>query len=173
MGYRSRLGKITKTEKERFSGKSSEDVEAMLSEDEAPYRLETHTELYEIGKYADYGEHTTPFYAFDIYKEFESEFAIMGKEGLKAIITSYHEKILKNYEELRKGTESVENFLNSRIREWGEKCGEWNMLPYYLDEERTDGEIVKSWQDEYAIFNLVYIYRTFDWENDYLIYSAW
>jgi len=28
-------------------------------------------------------------------------------------------------------------------------------------------------QYEYAIFNLVYIYRTFDWENDYLIYSGW
>ena len=73
------------------------------------------------------------------------------------------------YERLAKGKDDVQVFINSKAREWGNKF----LNPYYLDEETTDGAIVKSWEYEYAIFNLVYIYRTFDWENDYLIYSAW
>lgn len=64
---------------------------------------------------------------------------------------------------------SIKNHLRGKAEEWSGKY----IRPYYLDEDNTDGEIVSSWKIEYAIFNLVYIYRTFDWKNDYLIYSGW
>lgn len=54
--------------------------------------------------------------------------------------------------------------------EWNTK---WNLRPYYLDQDKTDGMISGSWKIEYAIFNLTYIYRTFDFKKDLLIYSAW
>ena len=42
------------------------------------------------------------------------------------------------------------------------------MKPYDLDDD-TDC-IVNSWKYEYVIFELVRIYKTFDWKNDVLLY---
>ena len=41
-------------------------------------------------------------------------------------------------------------------------------LPYNLDNERT--EIVTSWKYEYSIFELVKLYKEFDWKKNYLYY---
>jgi hypothetical protein len=43
-------------------------------------------------------------------------------------------------------------------------------LPYNL--EKKDN-ITTSWKYEYSIFELVYIYKKFDWENDLLIYYGY
>lgn len=170
MGYRGRLGKIKKTIRDKYFGKSYNEVESMLNDNESPYRLDSHTQLYELGKYIEYNEDFEPFYSFDIYEECESEFHIMKKEDLKNIIEDYHNKILEYYKDLKEGNEDIDVFLNGKINEWNSP---FNLRPYYLDQEKTDGFIVSSWKYEYAIFNLVYIYRSFDWENDFLIYSAW
>jgi hypothetical protein len=169
MSYRSRLGKIAKTEKEKYKGKSYEEVAAMMGEDFVCYRPNAHTELFELGKYFEFTKGKINFYDFDIEDETECEFYIMSKEDLKELIYDYHEIIYNFYERLAKGKDDVQAFVDGQAREW---CSKFSN-PYYLDEETTDGEIVKSWKYEYSIFNLVYIYRTFDWENDYLIYSAW
>ena len=170
MGYRSRLGKICKAERDKYKNKTYEEAQQIVGEDNSLYYPPEHKELYEIGKYADYNKGLEAFYNFDIYKMCESEFHIMTKENLLEIIRDYHKKIYQGYKELEEGKDSSE-FIKSRVREWGRNG--FDIQPYYLDQKKTDGEIVRSWQYEYAIFNLVYIYRTFDWENDYLIYSAW
>lgn len=169
MGYRSRLGKIAKTEKEKYKGKSYEEVAAMMGEYFACYRPEAHTQIFGLGKYFEFTKGKTNFYDFDVEEEEDCEFHIMTKEDLKELIRDYHEVICNMYERLAKGEDDVQEFINGKVREWRSKF----LNPYYLDEEHTSGEIVKSWKYEYSIFNLVYIYRTFDWENDYLIYSAW
>lgn len=169
MGYRVRLGKIPKAERIKFAEKTYQEVENMLHKNEACYRPNSYTQLYEIGKYVDHNDGFESFYDFDIEKETECEFHIMPKESLQALIHEYHEMIYNHYERLCQGKEDIQRFLASRAREW---CSKF-LDPYYLDQEHTDGEIVASWQYEYAIFNLVYIYRTFDWDNDYLIYSGW
>ena len=178
MGYRIRLGKIPKAAKEKYSG-SYEEVSELLDEVgvSTAYPPE-HTQLYEIGKYIAFESGRTPFYNFDTTDD-DYEFDILSKDGLKHIIMKYHQLILKNYQELQEaintadedGINKVLGFINSRIAEW--EPNKFGLSPYYLDEKKTDGEIVSSWKIEYAIFNLVYIYRTFDWENDYLIYSGW
>jgi len=169
MGYRARLGKVAKKEKEKFIGLSYEEAEKLIDKNSAVYRPQFHTQLYELGKYFNLTQGTIPFYDFDLEKECETEFYIMSKEQLKELIEEYHDLIYQNYEHLAQGNKNVQMFINSRAREW---CSNF-LNPYYLDEEETDGELVGSWQYEYSIFNLVYIYRTFDWETDYLIYSAW
>ena len=193
MGYRLRLGQIAKSEKEKFAGKTYEEAEAMMGDDESLYYPKAHTELYQIGKYVDFSEGTQPFYDFDIYEATESEFLIMDKVGLKLIIDSYHEKIHDNFKEMHAyvtaseeerqrmdeeafyhGGDRIANHFREKADEWtiGGQLG-GRILPYRLDEEDPDGEITGSWSYEYAIFNLVYIYRNFDWENNYLIYSGW
>lgn len=169
MGYRSRLGKIPKTEKEKYRGKRYEEVEDLMGGYFTCYRPKEYTQLFELGKYFDFTKGKTDFYDFDIYEKTECEFFIMTKEALKELIYDYHENIYNMYERLAQGKDDIQMFINGKATEW---CSKFSN-PYYLDEETTDGEIVKSWKYEYSIFNLVYIYRAFDWENDYLIYSAW
>ena len=162
------------------------------------YYPKYHTQLYEIGKYVDFKEGREPFYKqFDIYKEAECEFDILTKQGLKCIIQSYHddikedfnklfrcfeisnkeeERVIKIKEELdedyEKPINNIFNHLYSKKQQWDESCR--FTLPYRLDETgQVDGNIVSSWKIEYVIFELVYIYRTFDFENNFLIYSGW
>jgi len=168
VGYRLRLGRVNKSEKHIFTGLSIDEVQNMIGDTFAPYRPPFHTELFEIGKYVDYAKHVRPFYDFDIVEECEAEFHIMRKEGLKLIIDDYHDKVFQNYKDME-NSKDIESFISRRTKEWSKEYS----LPYYLDEKECDGFIVRSWQFEYSIFNLVYIYRTFNWKNDYLIYSGW
>ena len=48
---------------------------------------------------------------------------------------------------------------------------EWTHLtPYNLEEGQ---EITTSWKYEYGVFELVRIYKTFDWKNDVMIYYGY
>lgn len=176
MGYRLRLGKIAKAERVRFKGMTVDQIKACLGDDEAWYRPETHQKLYELGKYVDYSEDMENFYDFDGE---ENDFKIVTKEKLKEIIESYHKNIKNNFNKLFNiiSNEECKDKIIDVVSHLGRKKTEWDnefgVFPYYLDQENTDGFIASSWLYEYAIFNLVYIYRTFDWENDYLIYSGW
>jgi len=172
MGYRSRLGRINKSEREKYRGKTSDQVYKMIDEDYSPYRLKEHEQLYEMGKDCDFKIKPDQFYDFDVYEEYESEFHILSKAGLRQIIDEYHEIILKSYKDDVECNDfgKIKINIKSKFDEWNKQ---FNLLPYYLDNEHTDGYITPSWMYEYAIFNLVYIYKSFDWENDYLIYSAW
>jgi len=179
MGYRVRLGRIAKSEREKYKGKSYEECSKLYGDkyDCFPsYRLPEHEELFEIGKYWDFKHETGEteklegFYDFDVYKECESEFYIMSKPQLLKIIDWYHDKIYLYFQDLYDGKEDPQVYFASKVNEWKDK--KWTK-PYWLDEEHSDGEVVRSWKYEYAIFNITHIYRTFDWENDYLIYSGW
>lgn len=160
MGYRTRLGKVSKKDHEKY--KDSESFRKS-------YNPDFHTQLYEIGKYFHYTEHRKPFYnKFNIAEEHESEFDILDKEGLEGII-----KVFEGYirDWFNKATEyDKENYFKSIKREWVENIDKFDLAPYSLDPKQ---EMVKSWKYEYTIFQLVHIYRSFDWDNDLLIYSAW
>jgi hypothetical protein len=175
MGYRIRLGKVNKQEAEKWRHKPLKELNDFYNEDRADsmYYPEYHTELYEIGKYVSYENGREPYYTkFEVYKEKESEFDILSKEGLGSIIEEYRKETEKYLKELLKSNdiEKYKEHIERKLTEWQGKFG---LRPYYLDEQNTDGPIVASWYLEYAIFNLVHIYRFFDWENDYLIYSGW
>lgn len=197
MGYRIRLGRIPKFMKEHFVGLDYKEATKKAKEiyesthgkiyDEEDFfafyhDLPHYEELYEIGKYISYEDGREPFFSFDIYEEEGTEFDIFSKEGLKRIIESYHDNTLKHYQELLENLDIIKNqsneysfiklkdYFTSKLNEWGNKYG---LKPYRLDEDSSDGFMTGSWKIEYAIFNLTYIYRTFDWENDYLIYSGW
>jgi hypothetical protein len=190
MGYRIKLGRIPKTEKEQYKGKTEEEVYKMLGDDEfSSYRPPNHEELFEIGKYVSYENGRSPFYDFEME---DTEFDILSKEGLLSIIEETHkeladyffemnEAIVNVFEKIEKkeeldfytveGFDKVVSHLRSKAVEWK---NEYRLKPYRLEEnKKMDGYVSSSWLKEYSIFNLAHIYRTFDWENDYLIYSGW
>ena len=175
MGYRHRLGRIDKKDRTKYVGKTASEVSDMLNpENNWAAHPPEHEQLYELGKYVEFTtDEISEFYSFDCLEECESEFHILTKKGLQHLIEWYAEGIGKYYDKLAEGTEKeLKAHVLGMKMEWVDAL-KYGGRPYYLDQEHTDGEIVSSWKSEYAIFNLVYIYRTFNWENDFLIYSAW
>lgn len=176
MGYRIRLGKVNKKTAEKYRHKSFNTLyEYYKNRKDSMYYPEYHTQLYEIGKYVSYEEGRLPFYTkFDIKEKEESEFDILTKDGLKYIIKEYHKNIFEYYSKVLNKSEEDSRYaidhIKYNLREWAKN---YNLSPYYLDEKKTDGPIVSSWKMEYAIFNLVSIYRFFNWNKNHLIYSGW
>lgn len=180
MGYRVRLGKVPKEYKEKFAEcKTEEQAQALansLSDTrQSLYAPFFHTELHELGKYIDHktpGEYE-PFYNFELEEE---EFYVLTKDGLIAIINGYREIVLSIYKNDLESLNTLSNLaelqgnLERKVREWDIQF-DWCPITGMFDKESND--ITRSWMFEYAIFNLLHIYRTFDWENDYLIYSGW
>ena len=176
MGYRNRLGRIPKTEKAKY-----EHLIEWDNPDVTPYyELEGFEELFELCiSYTKEALKAKDFFSFDIYKGYEAEFYILDKEGLKYIIDDLHKQILKNYTELRDdiagdntNISKIINHLQSKVWVWQENV--FDVKPYYLEPKKgSDGRLVASYHIEYIIFELVLMYNTFDWENDYLIYNGW
>lgn len=177
MGYRTRLGRINKEMKNAVQGMSHDEVCKHFGIRSVYRNMPDYEELHEIGKYIDFSDGTGRFFDFDVYEETEAEFFIMTKEQLAKAIKSYADDVQGYYQELldkfRNPKHDTKHEIDCLLREkadnWSQEC----VPMYYLDEERHDGNITPSWKKEYAIFNLVEIYRNFDWENDYLIYSSW
>lgn len=132
--------------------------------------------MFELGTFWYTPELQTPFYSFHIHKSDGYEFYIMSKKELDDFIKNLHEDVYIKCEDLLNdfGSEDsfckIESFLRNRLRQWDTK--ESNIYDLEKRGYDSNGFITKSWEYEYYIFNLIYIYKTFDWENDYLIYSA-
>lgn len=94
------------------------------------------------------------------------------KEGLKIFIEKYREIIAKAYKEGFKSDEerefnwpSLKSYDEEKMREWE------HGLVYDLDVEKGNHqfELATSWKYEYTIFNLIAVYKLFDFENYKLI----
>ena len=60
--------------------------------------------------------------------------------------------------------------IRGMANEWGVSSYFDSHLPYDLDNNEL---CTKSWKFEYAQFELVRIYKTFDWENNLMIYYGY
>lgn len=100
-----------------------------------------------------------------------------NKDAFLSVIKYYESKIIDIYTDLlseksRKETdtrskeERWEEHIRSRFNEW---TNEW-YRPYQLESGET---VVRSSQYEYLIFELVRLYKTFDWDKDELLFLGW
>jgi hypothetical protein len=55
--------------------------------------------------------------------------------------------------------------------EWGVSGWFEDTLPYDVD--LSNSRLVSSWKYEYEIFELVKIYKTFDWKRNVMIYYGY
>jgi hypothetical protein len=75
------------------------------------------------------------------------------------MLKNYHRQNIQSLTQL----EIFEAFEHLRGMYW-----EWSQLtPYDLDEPE---KITNSWKYEYAIFELINIYKRFDWDKDVMVY---
>ncbi len=155
---------------------------------------------YELGKYVDQFPKKffkTVFKNKETQKHFteEHDFYVVEKEFVEELIKYYTGIIQKYYKDMLdpffEGTEAKSGFMKtedtpmtkeeisgvyrlidhvrSMAMEWGVAGWFEDMLPYKLDSE----ELVSSWKYEYAIFNLINLYKTFDWKRNVMIYYGY
>lgn len=154
-----------------------------------PYKIGT--KLYELGKYSEIGfklesERPSLFTSEELKERYSDDgFALLTKDDFKAVIEAYRQKIifwlngLLNVdericfsEELTKEQyqfEELKREIQDKIDSWSGKY--FGISPIDLDESRE--RITGDWSYEYAIFELVRVYKAFDWENDDLVLVGW
>lgn len=107
------------------------------------------------------------------------------KEGFKQIILYYRQKVIKYLKksiELHKNPDLkcksdyyfvkplldiVEEDLREWEQEWGSKSG---TISYSnIDLKDNSNYISSSWTYKYGIFDMIYLFKTFDWENNELV----
>ncbi len=148
-------------------------------------------EIYELGKYSEIGfklesERPSLFTSEELKKRYSDYgFALLTKDDFKAVIEVYRQKIVewlkslldpeddpiipsKLSKEERKRL-AIELSIEDKLDSWSGKY--FGISPIDLDESRE--RITDSWSYEYAIFELVRVYKVFDWENNELVLVGW
>lgn len=188
MGYRNYIACIKHDEYEKIKNFTKEELYKYKEEDLEDGHVGVYDvgeELYEFGKYCEFGEKNKFFESVflneELQKEMEDEheFFIVKKEFLAHIIQYYSDRVKSFYQDLMEGITNEQvtfkeipgdkaNKLFEHIQgnaiEWREKG------PYNLEK---GNEITNSWKYEYSIFELIRIYKSFDWENDKMIYYGY
>ena len=168
MGYRTRIAKIDKEQSKKYRTSSYEFLEETHNGDFCLSDMVTYDEI----KYID--EINIPcenFFMFNI-KDYGYECSIIDKDGLKLIIEHYEQRVKDIYESLWKNLVEEKGKLSSEIishlmsmkNTW---INQWSK-PYTLDKEMSTTGMY-----EYDIFELIHIYRTFDFDKNYLLIVGW
>lgn len=133
----------------------------------------------------------------------EQDFWLVQKEYLRHIIEWYKAEIKVYYQDMLKVFETESEFKNSisteldnsykyetkadfsKLTEAEQQAimkmfihvrsinNEWNFMNLCPFDLNKGDEVSTSWRYEYAIFELVRIYKTFDWDNNLMIYYGW
>jgi hypothetical protein len=117
----------------------------------------------------------------------QPEFVLHVIEHYTKLVRDYYKKLLNDFYEGRKSkaefmasedspiTEKemssiyfIINHVRDMAVEWGVSGFFEDSVPYNLNLENP--KLVSSWKYEYEIFELVRIYKTFDWKRNVMIY---
>ena len=174
-----------------MEAKDYEDEEALAEDLISPMRLPR--KVHEFGKY--YGDTKTiqslskPLFSPEIQEYFEDYGAVYGgKEILKSAIDFYQKTLVDEYQHLVDNTFEDDDDKESNIEYFrlGEDYDEkdlhlkrliheakshlrwWRSGVLNLDE--NDDSLCKSWLFEHVIFDLARLYKSFDSENDYVLF---
>lgn len=173
MGYRVRLCRFPKKDHILYKNKTEEEIEREFSDEDGYFNFATPKELEELMmieslksyKYEDWEN----FYDFKLceYKNF-----ILKKEDLLSIIKIYHNLIKAFYNDLYENFDERKGKIVSLI--FSRKC-EWDNDFFITYNTKDENKLIVSESGiyEHAIFNMVNIYKNFNWEEDFLILNGW
>lgn len=193
MGYRQYLYEVDKNLVEEIRNcKTEEDYISVcrkfnveVNDDYVPIN-HLGKEIYEFGKYYENSHElhkhgNSLFSSEELNEEYEDYGAIiLEKSGLICAIEWQRDRIIKIYEDLlreksinefdkRSQFDRMTEHITSHLKWWKNPYG--GFTAYNLDEKCEN--IVESWLYEHSIFDLVRIYKSFDWENKCLIFAGW
>lgn len=155
----------------------------------SPY--EVGEKLYELGKYSEIGfklesERPSLFTSEELKERYSDYgFALLTKDDFKAVIEAYRQKIVNWFQSLLNPDEGYitaqklskeerkhlewEHEIKNKLAQWSGK----NFGIYPIDLSENQERITGAWSYEYAIFELVRLYKIFDWENNELVLVGW
>lgn len=197
MGYRHYFYRCKKSDVAAIRDKSMEELETLAKELNTDLyffneKLFPRDEIFCFGKlyYEDTDEriYETGIPLFSnpqVMEDFASDFQPyeVGKAGVLKAIEIYKEKIKAYYEQLTvDGATQILPFgielplpnvtSEQKIKEHIEdKLSELDRI-VDMDMERKNS-LTRSWDYEYLIFDLAYVLKTTDWENETIIFLGW
>ena len=133
-------------------------------------------EIYDFGKYVDWAfkiqsKNESIFDSDELKEEYSDYFPVLcSQDDFLFVINEYIQKIVNYYKELLSDDSPIpmeqrhKQHIEYQLDEW-ENC--FGFCP--IDTNLSSEKINRSWLYEYAIFELVRVYKTFDWENDTLV----
>lgn len=174
MGYRNYIGKITKKNYDKVKDLKKEEI---FKEDEVLEFDKDFVELIELGKYRDIIDEKfcKPFFSNKETQAeilIDQEYFIVGKEYILSLIKEFKDRVNYHLNKIKdaiknKDISKIQNLLNSEL---SFKILDLEDIDNSTIIENKNLLIRDSWLYEYSMFQLIYIYKTFDWENDLLIY---
>lgn len=196
MGYRNYIGSLPRKEYNQIKNFTKEELYKFKKVNDdyiGVYDIVTDN-MYALGKYVDQFPKRLfkpVFLNKELQKDFtkEHDFYLVGKKFLEVVINDYGLKVRNYYNDLLKDfltdekyprlkdpkdapVQSVVKVLHhiySMSFEWG--CTPFSDdMPYNLNKGDA---VTTSWKFEYAQFELVRIYKTFDFKNNVLIYYGY
>lgn len=186
MGYRHNIATIEKKVYEQIKDLTAEELKAFFNESDYVPMDCFAKNIFELGKY--YNDEFLKTFRTEVFSNEEvnvhfradTDLYLISKEGFLAIIDSFREKVLNYYQDVMNHADhkimgynsapSPEQFIQEKIRTWGENCTQLKLYPYNLTENNED--IVSSWEYEYAIFELVRIYKSINWDTQLAAITA-
>lgn len=202
MGYRHYFYKVDKEVLEFLHSCSQETYTEwarhnnLMSENDLPPLRKLGDTFYEFGKYYDNAKNIMkmgkPLFNDEVLMEKYSEELphIVGPEAVLDAIQHYRSKVIKHHEDLLSITKEEDmplerlyddltpeqrykRDIESRYEEWKDNLflADGQCMALDLNPERPG--LTHSWKYEYAIFDLVRLYKDTDWNTYGLIFMGW
>ncbi len=175
MGFRTYIGRMSKDSAEKVKTLTLKDIAHEFGEgiDEdgvyppGPYELAE--EVYELGKYVEVTADSFRLFDDDSVEEhYNSDYLFHGltKQGFEEIINQQRDNIGNYYKTLNDGYGIIGVDQSDIKQHLHEMANEWNNRFTNPIDTSSSPRITSSWKYEYSIFELVRLYKLFDWEND-------
>ena len=202
MSYRYRFAKVKKNTVADISNQSRERfIEYLMNHNPKSYCEEEdyintydcfgQEEIFDFGsdcRFADtLVKQATPIFSDEMLFEETGKAVLCSKEDFLFVIEQIRKIILDYFKELQNGSVAeMKQAISDKVDDWehlhiilgvsnASKKQQQEMdkahLPYNISMD-TD-MIVNSWKYEYEIFELVRLYKTFDWDKYELIFYGW
>ena len=186
MSYRFRLYEYNKDLVDELQRcKTYDDVYYTLTEEEREnceepeelYLFELGSELFDLGSNFDDASvviaNGEPLFKTEELQEHFEHFkpVIVRKEELLYIIERYKQKIVDLYKDLLEDPDQKVQY-GKMLQHTKHRFAEWNTLRV-INTYENEESLCNSWIYEYVIFDLVRIYKSFDWKNKRMIFMGW
>ena len=113
-----------------------------------------------------------------LYEHPDKDFYSITKKGFEMIILAFRKKVI-NWMKLILKSENDGNHKGCLMGEWEMELLRWESewenpkqerLSYSeIDLSNNKWKVSGSWSYKYGIFDLIHVYKIFDWENDMMV----
>ena len=94
---------------------------------------------------------------------------MLFRSAYRLTVAEYYRELFANGNPNKQQLSEIVFFLSNRSEQWDNPVIS-SLKPYDLSDKP---DMVSAWDYEYQIWDLVRIYKTFDWNNKILVLTGW